>query len=166
MYKEAGTAVKNYKPNDLFMGFHCGNTASSCTVDPVMKYQLIMNRLIEGGKEPDITRGTLEGRIRPGEITLFRIQSTADTKLRSYIADGEILDINPKSFGSIAVFAISEMGRFYRHVLIEKRYPHHSAIAFKHSGKALFAACRMLGLEDISYNRPKGLPYPTENPFS
>ena len=166
MYKEAGSAVKNYKPNDLFMGFHCGNTASSCTVDPVMKYQLIMNRLIEGGKEPDITRGTLEGRIRPGEITLFRIQSTADTKLRSYIADGEILDINPKSFGSIAVFAISEMGRFYRHVLIEKRYPHHSAIAFKHSGKALFAACRMLGLEDISYNRPKGLPYPTENPFS
>jgi len=165
MYKEAGSKVANYKPTDLFMGFHCGNTASSCTMDPVMKYQLIMNRLIEGGKEPDITRGTLEGRIRTGEITLFRLQSTADAKLRSYIADGEILDIDPKSFGSIAVFAISEMGRFYRHVLIEKRYPHHSAIAFKHSGKALFAACRMLGLEDISYNRPKGLPYPTENPF-
>lgn len=166
MYKEAGSKVANYKPTDLFMGFHCGNTASSCTMDPVMKYQLIMNRLIEGGKEPDITRGTLEGRIRTGEITLFRLQSTADAKLRSYIADGEILDIDPKSFGSIAVFAISEMGRFYRHVLIEKRYPHHSAIAFKHSAKALFAACRMLGLEDISYNRPKGLPYPTENPFS
>jgi hypothetical protein len=24
---------------------------------------------------------------------------------------------------------------------------------------------RMLGVEDVSYNRPAGLPYPTENPF-
>ena len=34
------------------------------------------------------------------------------------------------SFGAIGVFAIPEMGRFYRHVLIEKNYPHHGAVAF------------------------------------
>lgn len=148
------------------MGFHCGNTASSCMANASMKYQLIMHRLMEAGKEPDITRGTLEGTIKSGEITLFRLQSTSDAKLRSYIADGDILDINPKSFGSIAVFAIPEMARFYRHVLIEKRFPHHAGIAFKHSGKILFAAARMLGIEDISFNLPKGLYYKTENPFS
>jgi L-fucose isomerase-like protein len=166
MYKEAGSKVGAYKPTDLFMGFHCGNTAASCMVNPVMKYQLIMNRLIEEGKPPVITRGTLEGKIRSGEITLFRLQSTADAQLRSYIANGEILDIDPKSFGSIAVFAIEEMGRFYRHVLIEKRFPHHSAIAFKHAGKALFAACSMLGVGDISFNQPATMMYKTENPFS
>ena len=165
MYKENKDKVGSYKADDLFMGFHCGNTAFSCLVDAEMKYQLIMNRLLESGKKPDITRGTLEGRIRPGDITLFRLQSTAETVLRSYIAEGKVLDINPKSFGSIGVFAVKEMARFYRHVLLEKRFPHHSAVAFKHTGKTLFAAMKMLGVEDVSYNQPKGKLYRSENPL-
>lgn len=165
MYKEAKDKVRKYKSSDLFMGFHCGNTASFCLLDPKMKYQLIMNRLMEPGKKPDITRGTLEGRIRPGDMTIFRLQSTADAALRAYIAEGEIMDIDPKSFGSIGVFAVKQMARFYRHVLIEQRFPHHTAVAFKHTGKALFAALKMLGIKDIGFNLPKGTLYPGENPF-
>ncbi len=165
MYNAAGETVGNYAPHDLFMGFHCGNTATSCMAHAAMKYQLIMKRLMEADGEPNITRGTLEGTIRPGDITLFRLQSTADTILRSYMAEGEILDINPKSFGSIGVFAVKEMGRFYRHVLLEKRYPHHTGIAFKHAGKSLFAAMKMLGVEDVSFNQAAGMMYPNENPF-
>jgi len=165
MYEEARDHVGDYTLNDLFMGFHCGNTAASCLLDGAMKFQLIMNRLLEAGEEPDITRGTLEGRIRPGEITIFRLQSTADAKLRAYVAEGEVLDIDPQSFGSIGVFAIKEMGRFYRHVLIEKRFPHHTAVAFKHTGKALFAATKMLGVEDIGFNQAAGFVYKSENPF-
>ena len=41
MYEESKKVVGNYKPNDLFMGFHCGNTASSCMADSKMNYQLI-----------------------------------------------------------------------------------------------------------------------------
>ncbi len=165
MYREARNKVKRYKSSDLFMGFHCGNTASSCLIGPEMKYQLIMNRLMEPGKKPDITRGTLEGRIRPGEVTVFRLQSTADARLRAYIAEGEVLDIDPKSFGSIGVIAIKEMARFYRHILIEKRFPHHTAVAFKHTGRSLFAALKMLGIEDIGFNLSEGTLYPGENPF-
>jgi len=166
MYEQAKDKVKGYKPSDLFMGFHCGNTTSSCIVNAEMKYQLIMNRLLEAGKNPDITRGTLEGRIRPGEITLFRLQSTAEATFCSYVAEAEVLDIDPKSFGCIGVFAVKEMGRFYRHVLIEKRFPHHSGIAFKHVGKELFAAMKMLGVEDVAYNQPSGRLYKNENPFN
>ena len=165
MYEESKDIIGSYKPTDLFMAFHCGNTPASCVISPEMKYQLIMNRLLESGKEPDITRGTLEGRIRPGDITLFRLQSTADTTFRSYIAEGEVLDIDPKSFGSIGVFALREMGRFYRHVLIEKRFPHHSGVAFKHAGKPLFAAMNMLGVEDVAFNQNKEMLYKSENPF-
>ena len=63
------------------------------------------------------------------------------------------------------VFAVKEMGRFYRHVLVEKRFPHHTAVAFAPVGKTLWAAMRMLGVEDIGFNRPAGMLYPTENPF-
>lgn len=165
MYREAKSKVKAYKPTDLFMGFHCGNTPASCLKMPEMRYQLIMNRLLEAGQEPDITRGTLEGQIRPGEITMFRLQSTADTRLQTYIAEGEVLDIDPRSFGSIGVFAIKEMGRFYRQVLIEKKFPHHTGVAFAHAGKTLFGALRVLGVADISFNQPQGFLYKTENPF-
>src|SRR5512136_2548908 len=165
MIAGAKKAVKGYKATDLFMGFHCGNTPACCMLDPAMRYQLIMHRLQEPGKEPDITRGTLEGRIRTGAVTIFRLQSTADTVLRSYMAEGEVLDIDPKSFGGIGVIGIREMGRFYRHVLIEKRFPHHTAVAFAPAGKTLWAAMRVLGVEDLSFNRPAGMLSPTENPF-
>ena len=165
MYKKAGKAAKGYVLSDLFMGFHCGNTAACLMDKPKIKYQKIMHSLMETGKEPNITRGTLEGKIKTGEITLFRLQSTADTILKSYVAEGEVLNIDPQSFGSIAVFGVKEMGRFYRHILIGKQYPHHAAIAFKHAGKALFAANKMLGVNEVDFNRPKGMMYENENPF-
>ena len=57
------------------------------------------------------------------------------------------------------------MARFYRHVLIQKRYPHHGAVAFSHFGCALFEVFKLLGITDIAYNQPRTLPYPSENPF-
>jgi L-fucose isomerase-like protein len=165
IYREAGAAVGGYKNSDLFMGFHCGNTSSACMASYAMKYQLIMHRLMEPGKEPAITRGTLEGRIRPGEITIFRLQGTPGAKLMAYVAEGEILNIDPKSFGCIAVFAIPEMGRFYRHVLIGKQFPHHTAVAFAHRGRAVAEAFALLGVRDVSFNLPKGMLYQGEFPF-
>lgn len=165
MFEGAKTTTKNYKLSDLFMGFHCGNTPSSCMIMPTLRYQLIMKRLLEDEREPDITRGTLEGRIKPGELTILRLQSTADVQLKAYVAEGEILDIDPKSFGGIGVFAIPEMGRFYRHVLLEKQFAHHTVIAFRHVGKTVFNVFKMLGVKDISFNLPKGAYYEGENPF-
>ena len=151
-----------YTHKDTFMGFHCGNTCSKKLAFCSMKYQKIMARNLP----EEVTQGTLEGDIMPGDVTFFRLQSTADTQLRAYVAEGEVLNVATKSFGAIGVFAIPEMGRFYRHVLIEKNYPHHGAVAFGHFGKALFEVFKYLGVGDIGYNQPKSLPYPTENPFN
>ena len=156
-----------YVLTDTFMGFHCGNTPScKLCADRAVRYQLIQNRLLENGGTPDFTRGTLEGNLAPSPITFYRLQCGADGVLRSYLAEGEILPVRAGSFGGIGIFAIPEMGRFYRHVLLEKRYPHHGAVAFGHYGRLLFEVFRFLGIADISYNRPKTLPYPTENPFA
>ena len=167
MWEEQIRGKFDYTLTDTFMGFHCGNTPScKMCANRAIKYQLIQNRLLENGGEPDFTRGTLEGDIAPGEITFFRLQCDSEGKLRSYIAEGEVLPVPTTSFGGIGVFAIHEMGRFYRHVLIQKRYPHHGAVAFGHHAKALFDVFRYFGIEDIGYNQPKSLPYPTENPWA
>lgn len=163
MFDEEIKGKFDYTLQDTFMGFHCGNTASDKLSFCEMKYQKIMARSLP----IEVTNGTLEGDIAPGNITFFRLQSTADAKLRAYIAQGEVLPVATRSFGSIGVFAIPEMGRFYRHVLIEKNFPHHGAVAFGNYGKALYEVFKYIGVpvEEIGYNQPAGVRYPTENPF-
>ena len=163
MYESEIKGKFDYTQKDTFMAFHCGNTASSKLSCGVMKYQMIMARTLP----EEVTQGTLEGDLVPGDITFFRLQSTADNILRGYIAQGEILPVATRSFGSIGVFAIPEMGRFYRHVLIEGGYPHHGAVAFGNYGKALYEVFKYIGVpvEEIGYNQPAGVRYPTENPW-
>ncbi|MFI3176557.1 MAG: L-fucose/L-arabinose isomerase family protein [Eubacteriales bacterium] len=163
MYEESIKGKFNYTHKDIFMGFHCGNTSSKKLAACSMEYQMIMARALP----EEVTQGTLEGDIIPGNITFYRLQSTADAKLRAYIAEGEVLPVATRSFGSIGIFAIPEMGRFYRHVLIEGNYPHHGAVAFGHFGKTIYEVFKYIGVpvEEIGFNQPKGMMYKTENPF-
>ncbi len=164
MYNSDIKGQYDYTQKDTFMGFHCGNTASGKLTSCEMKYQMIMARALP----EEVTQGTLEGDIVPGDITFYRLQSTADNKLRAYIAQGEVLPVATRSFGAVGIFAIPEMGRFYRHVLIEGGYPHHGAVAFGHYGKELYEVFKYIGVpvEEIGYNQPSGERYKTENPFA
>ncbi|MBQ4096414.1 MAG: L-fucose/L-arabinose isomerase family protein [Oscillospiraceae bacterium] len=164
MYEANIKGTYDYTLKDTFMGFHCGNTPICKLSFGEMKYQKIMARSLP----QECTNGTLEGDIKPGDITFYRLQSTSDAKLRAYVAQGEVLPVATCSFGAIGVFAIPEMGRFYRHVLIEKNYPHHGAVVFGHYGKTLYEIFKYLGvaIDEIDYNHPKGDRYPTENPFA
>ena len=162
LYAEKIKNAYPYSLTDTFMGFHCGNTPVCKLSTCEMKYQKIMARTLP----VEYTNGTLEGDIAPGPITFFRLQSTADCRLRGYVAEGEVLPVPTRSFGGIGVFAIPQMGRFYRHVLIEKNFPHHGAVAFGHYGKAIFDVLRCLGVTDVGFNQPQGMLYPTENPFA
>ena len=161
LYKKEIEGKFKYAFNDTFMGFHCGNTCSKRLCNPTMKYQKIMARSLP----QEVTNGTLEGDIKAGDITFYRLQSTSDNKLYAYVAQGEVLPVATRSFGSIGVFAINEMGRFYRHVLIEDGFPHHGAVAFGHYGKELFEVFKYLGVQKIGYNKPANDKYSTENPF-
>ena len=164
LYEEDIKGRYGYTQKETFMGFHCGNTNSGKLSFCEMKYQLIMARALP----EEVTQGTLEGDIIPGDITFYRLQSTADNKLRAYIAQGEVLPVATRSFGAIGIFAIPQMGRFYRHVLIEKNVPHHGAVAFGHYGKAIYEIFKFIGVdvEEIGFNQPAGMLYKTENPFA
>ena len=98
------------------MGFHCGNTASSKVCNCQMCFQRIMARALP----VEVTNGTLEGDIQPGLATVYRLQSTADTKLRAYIAQGEVIPVATRSFGSIGIFPLI---RFYRYLRYQEHEP-------------------------------------------
>ena len=82
-----------YTQKDTFMGFHCGNTCSKKLTSCSMKYQMIMARTLP----EEVTQGTLEGDLVPGDITFYRLQSTADNHLRAYVAQGEVLPVESVS---------------------------------------------------------------------
>ncbi len=167
MYDASIRHVYNVPHDDTFMGFHCGNTCSALLKKASMGYHIIMKRNLEPqAKEPNVTRGTLEGNICPGDVTIFRLQSTADCRLTAYAAQGQVLDVDCESFGGIGVIAVPEMARFYRYVLIDGRFPHHAAVAFGHHGRVIFDVLKYLGIRDVHFNQPKHMLYPTENPFA
>ncbi len=157
--------MKGASLEDLFMGFHCGNTAACLLCEGcAIKYQLIMHRLMEPGKTPNITVGTLEGTLRPGPVTVFRLNVNKDSALQSYMADGEVPQADPKTFGGVGIIACRGFARFYRHVLVERQFPHHAAVAFQNCGRTLWDAMKMLGVPAYA-PLPEGTLYPSENPF-
>ena len=73
MYEEEIAGKYPYTLKDTFMGFHCGNTTSGKLAFCEMRNQKIMARSLP----VEVTNGTLEGDIMPGDITFFRLQSSA-----------------------------------------------------------------------------------------
>jgi len=156
-------SLSAYPAQDIVGLFHCGNTDARRLKNPELKHQVIMKRLMEPEGPADITRGTLEGQIAASPITVLQIHGVGD-RLRAYIAEGEFLDLDPKTFGSTGTAYIPGFRRFYRHVMLG-RFHHHAAVAFAHCGDVLFDALKMLGVEEIYTPYPDSIPYPGENTF-
>ena len=157
------TGHTDYPLPDLVGMFHCGNTDPGRLTDPSMKYQVIMNRLMEPEGEPDITRGTIEGRISASPITVLQLYGKGDD-LQAYIIEGKFLDLDPKTFGCTGTAYLPGFRRFYRHILLG-RFHHHAAVAFKHCGNILYDALKLLGVGAIFTPLTQKLLYPGENPF-
>lgn len=156
-------SLADYPTQDLAGLFHCGNTDPRRLADPQMKHQVIMKRLMEPDGPPDITRGTIEGQISASPITALQVHGAGD-RMRAYIAQGEFLDLDPKTFGCTGTAYIPGFRRFYRYCLLG-RFHHHAAVAFSHCGGVVYDAMRLLGIEEIYTPLPAGVLYPGENPF-
>ncbi len=152
---------KEYNLGDLFMGYHCGVTCSKKLQSCSHELHFVNNLLI--GEEQ--SKGTIQGEIIPGAVTLFRLQGNRDGKLQAYVCQGQVLPASVDTYGGRAVIAIPEFERFFRNVVLEKQFPNHAAVMFGHYGKELMSIMKQLGIEDVEYNHPKDMPYKNENVF-
>jgi L-fucose isomerase-like protein len=154
-----------YRQGELFIAFHCGNTPSSLLQSCELKYKLNRRDPLAPETGGEVTRGTLEGVMKPGAVCCYRLHAGPDGGLLAYIARGEILPIELKTYGSYGLFGVPEMERFYRHVLIGKHFPHHSAIVYGDHASSLYETFRYFGVPYIGVNLPKGERYENENIF-
>ena len=153
---------KEYAFSDLFIGYHCGVTCSEKLESCSMELHFVNHQLI--GEEQ--SKGTIQGRIASGDITIFRLQGTMDGKLRAYVAQGQILPVLTETYGGYGVIAIPEMERFLRYIVIGKHFPNHTVVVFGHHGSRLVKVLEQLGIKDIDYNHPKDMPYEKEDIFA
>ena len=165
MYVEHIKDKYTYRERELFIGFHCGNTPAELLCSSNLRYK--MNRKTpyapETGEEQ--TRGTLEGPMIPGDASCFRLHASPEGTLQAYIAKGEILPITINTYVCWALFGVHEMDRFYRYVLLEKHFPHHSAIVYGNHSADLYDVMQLLGIPYIGYNQAAPERYINENPF-
>ncbi len=155
MYKNDIEGKYNYTQKDTFMGFHCGNTASSKLSFCEMKYQMIMARTLP----EEVTQGTLEGDIMPGDITFYRLQSTADNASSRLCCTGRSSSGSDKIIRCNRSIRNSGDGKILPSRTDRKgNYPHHGAVAFGQLGKALFEVFKYIGVpvDEIGYNQPAG----------
>ena len=166
-YDEGIKGKYDLRLTETFMGFHCGNTCSSLLKQPTMSYQRIMKRGLEPDlAEPDITRGTMEGDLKAGDITFYRLQSGADTTLHAYIAQGAVLDVPTNSFGSIGVSVSPRWIASTAMSSLRSAIPTMALWPSATTASPCLRSSSIWGVTDIAYNQPKHLPYPTENPFA
>ena len=109
----------------------------------------------------------------PDAFLLFRMGDFYELFYEDAVNAAQILEISLTSRNKNAENPIPMAGvpyhsaQQYIDVLIEKGFPHHGAVAFGHYGKALFEVFKYIGVpvEEIGYNQPAGVRYPTENPW-
>ena len=153
---------KEYVISDLFLAYHCGVANSKKLGSSKMAVHFVNAQL--NGEEQ--SQGTIQGNLKPGPITIFRIQSSRNGKLKAYIAQGQILPVEMETYGGKGIIAIPEFARFLRHVVIEEHFPNHTIVVFGHYARQIDAVLRQLGINEIAYNHPKERPYKSENYYS
>lgn len=153
---------RKYEITDLFLGYHCGVTASCKLALGKSEYHFVNHQLIGEGQ----SKGTIQGSIVPGAVTIFRIQGMRDNKLRAYVCQGQILPVEMDTYGGWGVIAVPEMERFIRNVIIEKQFPNHCAVIFGHCAESLVDILKLLGIREVDYNHPGNVLYRNENVFN
>jgi len=80
--------------------------------------------------------GTLEFRMKPQPLTLFRLSHDPKTGFVTCVAHGEVEDNPAETFGAYGWCRIKGLLPFYRNVLL-RHFPHHVAFTAGHVGAAL-----------------------------
>lgn len=157
------TLETDYDISDTFLGFHCGNAP----IDKYKDYKLssLFNNFINYNPNEaiDTPIGVLEGNLKASPVTMFRLVSDGGY-LKSYVAEGDIIDADVETFGTSAVIGINNFNRFYRNVLIPQGFTQKSSFTFSKVAFYIIEALKLMNVTSIATNIEKTL-YPNENPF-
>lgn len=122
----------NYAEDQTIL-FHCGNFPSSLYESVEIRYADVIGTTV-GNQN---AYGACTGKIKSGPFTFFRL-STDDFNgtLRGYVGEGQILSIDPKTFGSRGIAKIKDLDKLMNYICLEG-FEHHVAINLSQVAKSV-----------------------------
>ena len=149
MAEQLCKTVPGAQRSDFFIGFHCGNTAMPLMEHAALRYKFDRKNPDAPETGTEASRGTLEGRMRDGEITFFRMHADKAGSMISYVQEGSILPVELHTYGCYGTFHVAGMQEFYRNVLIEHAFPHHCAVAYGRYKEQFLALCQFFNIKNM-----------------
>lgn len=132
--------------------FHCSNFPKDFYSECEMNYANVLATTL--GEEN--TYGSIEGRIKPGDITFARV-STDDTegRMRAYLAEGEVTEDELDTFGGWGVVEVPNLQGLMQKICTEG-FEHHTAANLSSVSGALEEAFENYLGWDVYRHTPEG----------
>ncbi len=124
--------------------FHCGNFATSELDNPFMSTADIIGTTVGCGN----TCGAINGRMKPGPLTYFRLSTDDFTGVvKSYVGEGKFVDDELDTVGCRAVVQVKELEGLLSHIC-NNGFEHHVAMNHSSTSAVLYEAfTKYLGVE-------------------
>ncbi|MFC1534392.1 L-fucose/L-arabinose isomerase family protein [Thermodesulfobacteriota bacterium] len=139
--------IRHQKNENMFLSWHCGNAPPSLVCEncrPVISYQSVLGVSLGVDK----SMGTAEFQLKPGEVTLCRLQEH-DGIFKMLVINGNIATSDDSLRGSWCWVEVHDLEKLYNTLVVEG-FTHHASLIHGDYTRALSDACSYLGIETIT----------------
>jgi L-fucose isomerase-like protein len=138
--------IRHQQEENTFLAWHCGNGPPSLAC-PGSKVILRYHSILGESLGIDRSVGTGEFQLKPGVVTLCRLQEQAGT-FKMLITGGEIVTSPEKLRGSWSWVKAPNLDNLYN-TLVREGFTHHASLIHGDFSRAISAACGHLGIETV-----------------
>ena len=136
--------IKHPTRDNVFLAWHCGNMPPSlCSGRCKLGFHSVMYR--EVGAERSY--GTVEGRVKPGEVTISRLVEYGG-EFKLFVTKGRIIEEPGEFRGSWAWVEVPDLGKVYA-TLVEEGFVHHASMIHGDIVEPLVMAAKLLGIKTV-----------------
>ncbi len=138
--------IQHQTRENTFLAWHCGNAPSSL-VCPSCKVELSYQSVLGVSLGIDHSKGTGEFQLKPGPVTLSRLQEHHG-EFKLLIAEGEAIQSDEKLRGSWSWVEVPDL-RYLYETLVTEGFTHHASLIHGDYTQALMDACEYLNIEPV-----------------
>jgi L-fucose isomerase-like protein len=138
--------IRHQEKDNVFLAWHCGNGPPSLVCEGsrvAVSYQSVLGVSLG----VDRSMGTAEFQLKPGVVTLCRLQEQIG-KFKMLIASGKAIPSDQQLRGSWSWVEVPDMDKLYE-TLVKEGFVHHASLIHGDYSKAIKDACEYLGIETI-----------------
>lgn len=138
--------IQHQSRPDTFLAWHCGNGPPSL-VSNGAKVNVRYHSILGESLGPKRSQGTGEFQLKPGEVTLCRLQEH-DGEFKMLVTTGEAVNSEDKLRGSWSWVQVPDLDRLYS-TLVSEGFTHHASLIHGDYTRAISEACDYLGIETV-----------------